>query len=62
MNRETTRLVNQLVSILKMPKARIIENAVYRLAIEYQIAGVKFEWEAEAQRRGYRKQQRKGQR
>ena len=55
MKAESRLLVKKLSAALKTPPAKIIEQAIGRMAIAYGVAGVAVEWNQEAKRRGYRK-------
>jgi hypothetical protein len=62
MTRETRNLIRRLSRILKLPSGRVIDQAVYRLAYQYDLAGVAADWRAVARERfgkGWLKQQEK---
>ena len=51
MTRETRNLIRRLSRILKLPSGRVIDQAVYRLAYQYDLAGVAADWRAVARER-----------
>jgi hypothetical protein len=62
MTRETVRLISRLSRILRLPSGRVIDQAVYRLAYQYDLAGVAADWRSGAIERfgkGWLKQQGK---
>ena len=55
MNATTAHQTAALARLLKTTRARIVAIAIDRLATFHHLAGVGFEWENEAKKRGYRK-------
>jgi hypothetical protein len=55
-NRQITAdLINLLAKTTQRTPEQVIDTAIYNLAVTYRLAGVGASWEAEAKRRGYRK-------